>query len=111
MTAHDSAGVPAAPHRAGLTDVRTVIGLLIGFYGIVLLVMGIATESAEDRAKTGDVNANLWAGLGMVVFAVLFVLWAWLRPVIVDPDEVEPPPADEPSRRDLNGRTPSPGEG
>ncbi|BCB76238.1 hypothetical protein GCM10022251_25580 [Phytohabitans flavus] len=80
----------AVPRRAGVSDVRNVIGALIGFYGVVLVVMGVAADSAEDRAKTGDVNANLWAGLAMLVFGVLFVLWAWLRPVIVEPDETEP---------------------
>jgi hypothetical protein len=98
MTDTSDRGRPAAPHRAGLSDVRTVIGLLIGFYGIVLVVMGLFADSAEDRAKTGDVNANLWAGLGMVVFGALFVLWSWLRPVIVDPDEVEPPTDDDTPR-------------
>jgi hypothetical protein len=87
----DGSQRPAAPHRAGISDVRNVIGALIGFYGVVLVIMGIAAESAEDRAKTGDVNANLWAGIGMVLFGVAFVAWAWLRPVIVDPDEIEPP--------------------
>ncbi len=96
MSSQPRDGRPAAPHRAGVSDVRNVIGGLIGFYGIVLVIMGIVAESAEDRAKTGDVNGNLWAGLGMVVFAVIFVLWAWLRPVIVDPDEVEPPNDEHP---------------
>jgi hypothetical protein len=96
MSSQPRDGRPAAPHRAGVSDVRNVIGALIGFYGIVLVIMGIVAESAEDRAKTGDVNGNLWAGLGMVVFAVIFVVWAWLRPVIVDPDEVEPPNDEHP---------------
>jgi len=82
---------PESPHRAGISDIRNVIGALVGFYGIVLLIMGLTAESAEDRAKTGDVNANLWAGLAMLVFGVIFILWAWLRPVVVDPDEVDPP--------------------
>ena len=96
MSNEAGSGRPAAPHRAGVSDVRNVIGALIGFYGIVLVIMGIAAESAEDRAKTGDVNANRWAGIGMLVFGVLFVLWAWLRPVVVDPAEVEPPSDDKP---------------
>ncbi|MDQ7904957.1 hypothetical protein RB614_10530 [Phytohabitans sp. ZYX-F-186] len=96
MSDQHRTGRTAAPHRAGFSDVRTVIGLLVGFYGVVLVVMGIVAESAEDRAKTGDVNANLWAGLAMLVFGILFVLWAWLRPVIVDPDETEPPPDNPP---------------
>ncbi|GAA4466043.1 hypothetical protein [Phytohabitans houttuyneae] len=91
-----SIGRPAAPRRAGFSDVRSVIGLLVGFYGIVLVLMGIFAESAEDRAKTGDVNANLWAGLAMLVFGAIFVLWAFLRPIIVDPTETEPPPDNPP---------------
>lgn len=89
-------GRPAAARRAGLSDVRSVIGLLVGFYGLVLIFMGIFADSAEDRAKTGDLNANLWAGIAMAVFGVVFLLWAWLRPVIVEPDEIEPPPDSSP---------------
>jgi hypothetical protein len=70
-------------HAAGAFDVRNVIAALIGLYGIVLLLMGLFANSAEDRAKTGDVNANLWAGIGMLVFAAAFALWSRLRPVVV----------------------------
>ena len=69
------------PHKAGAYDVRNVIGGLIGFYGIVLLLVAIFGNDAGD--KTGGVNANLWAGLGMVVFGIGFVLWSRLRPVVV----------------------------
>ena len=71
-------------HKAGAFDIRNIIGGLIGFYGIVLVIMGLVSQSADDRAKTGDVNANLWAGIVMVVVAVLFVAWARLRPIVVD---------------------------
>ena len=37
----------------------------IGVYGVILTVMGIFGD--EERDKTGDVNANLWAGLVMLV--------------------------------------------
>ena len=47
MTDASRGGRPAAPHRAGVSDVRNVIGALIGFYGIVLVIMGIVAESAE----------------------------------------------------------------
>jgi len=33
------------------------------------------------------VNANLWAGIGMVVVAAGFALWSWLRPIIVEAPE------------------------
>ncbi len=68
---------------AGAFDVRNVIGGLIGFYGIVLL--RVACFGADEPEKTGGVDANLWAGLGMLLFGAAFVLWSRLRPVVVQP--------------------------
>jgi hypothetical protein len=82
-------------HTAGAYDVRIVIAALIGLYGIVLTVLGAVDYSEADRAKTGDVNANLWAGIAMLVFALAFVLWARLRPVVVDPHQVADDTGDE----------------
>jgi hypothetical protein len=76
-------------HTAGAYDVRTFIGGLIGLYGVVLVIMGLVGGSADDRAKTGHVNANLWAGIVMVLVAVAFLVWVRLRPVVVDEREVE----------------------
>ncbi|WP_395690500.1 hypothetical protein [Nocardioides sp.] len=77
----------ATKQTAGAFDIRNVIAGLIGVYGVILTLVGLFGD--EEADKTGDVNANLWAGLMMVVFAVAFALWARLRPVVV-PDE-EPP--------------------
>src|SRR3954454_7754436 len=90
--AQDDAGQPSAEnrkHTAGAYDVRTVISGLIGFYGIVLTIMGLVADNADDRAKTGDWNANLWAGIVMIIIAVAFALWLFLRPVVVDPVALE----------------------
>jgi uncharacterized membrane protein len=89
-TPSDGRAAPAtgSRHTAGAYDVRTVIAGLIGLYGLVLTVLGIVDYSDADKAKTGDVNANLWAGIGMLVFALAFVLWARLRPVVVDPNAI-----------------------
>ncbi|HEU5038777.1 MAG TPA: hypothetical protein VFT70_17350 [Nocardioides sp.] len=76
---------------AGAFDIRNVIGGLIGAYGVILTLMGLFGDEESD--KTGGVNANLWAGLVMLVFGIAFLLWARLRPVVVDPDEIE---ADRP---------------
>jgi len=81
---HEREQQDEAPHRAGAFDVRNVIGALIGFYGIVLIVMGLVADSTQQRAKTGDVNANLWAGIVMTVVAAGFVVWSRLRPVIIE---------------------------
>jgi hypothetical protein len=71
------------PRKVGAFDIRLVIAALIGFYGIVLIIMGLVVDSAADRAKTGDVNANLWAGLGMAAVAAVFALSVRLRPLII----------------------------
>ncbi|WP_448617911.1 hypothetical protein [Geodermatophilus sp. URMC 65] len=78
-------GQQPRPHRAGAFDVRNVIAGLIGFYGVVLVLMGLFGNSADDRAKTDGFNANLWVGIAMLVFAAAFGLWSRLRPVVVDP--------------------------
>jgi uncharacterized membrane protein len=75
-------------HSAGAYDIRTLIAGLIGFYGVVLVLMGLFDNSADDKAKTGDVNANLWSGIVMVVVGLAFLVWARLRPVVVDEAEL-----------------------
>ncbi|MBB3678465.1 hypothetical protein [Modestobacter versicolor] len=90
--AHDDAGqapAEARKHTAGAYDVRTVIAGLIGLYGIVLTLMGLFANSAEDKAKTGDWNANLWSGIVMIAVALFFAIWLKLRPVVVDPVALE----------------------
>jgi hypothetical protein len=72
-------------HSAGAYDVRLVIAGLIGFYGIVLVLVGLFGETDANRERTGDVDANLWSGIVMVAFALAFLLWTRLRPIVVDP--------------------------
>jgi len=74
-----------AKHTAGAFDVRNVIAALIGAYGVVLVVMAFVGDTTEEADRTGGLDANLWAGIGMLVFAAAFALWARLRPVVVDP--------------------------
>ena len=65
-------------HRAGIFDIRNIIGALLGIDGVIILLVGIFGDAEED--KTGGVNANLWAGLVLVVMSAIFLGWAWLRP-------------------------------
>jgi uncharacterized membrane protein YidH (DUF202 family) len=83
-------------HRAGLFDIRNIIGLLLMIYGVVLLVMGLVATSAQETARAGGINANLWVGIALLVVGGLFVLWAVTRPIVV-PDEIdaEPDPAGD----------------
>lgn len=73
--------MPRNQHTAGAFDIRNVIGGLIGIYGVILTLMGLFGDKELD--KTGGVNANLWAGLAMLAFGIVFLAWARVRPVKV----------------------------
>jgi hypothetical protein len=87
-TAGGSAGSGAGTgsgekHAAGAFDVRNVIAALIGFYGVVLVVVGLVDNDEDALQKTDGFNANLWVGLAMIGFALAFALWSRLRPIVV----------------------------
>ncbi|MBB4688836.1 hypothetical protein [Amycolatopsis jiangsuensis] len=73
------------PHKAGAFDIRLIIALLLGVYGVVLTVLGIAFTSEADKVKAAGVNINLWAGIGLLVVTAVFVLWTVIRPLVVPP--------------------------
>jgi hypothetical protein len=87
-TASKTTSTTEAPHRAGAFDIRTFIALLIGVYGLVLVVAGLVGTSETELDRADGLNINLIAGIGMVVVAVAFVAWARMRPVVV-PEHVE----------------------
>lgn len=93
-TQTDSTQSKSAAHTAGAFDIRNIIGALLGIYGVILTVAGVAGQGGT--AKTGGVNANLWTGLALVVAAVVFLGWARLRPITV-PADVERA-GDDPTR-------------
>ncbi len=76
---------PARPdqrrHRAGVLDIRNIIGGLLATYGVILTLVGLFGD--PETEKTGGTNANLWAGLAMLAVGLAFVAWAKLRPTYV----------------------------
>lgn len=67
-------------------DIRNVIGGLLGLYGLVLLISFLFLDPGID-ASTGqpkDNVYNLYAGIAMVVVAVIFFVWAKVSPVRAD---------------------------
>ncbi|GAB3200775.1 hypothetical protein GCM10027261_33620 [Geodermatophilus arenarius] len=98
-----TSGPTGTKHAAGAFDVRNVIAALIGFYGVVLVLMGLFGNSPAEQDKTGDVNANLWAGLAMLVFAAAFALWSRLRPIVVEAPPDRQDPEDDGSGRTVPG--------
>jgi len=81
--------------RTSAFDIRLIIALLTGIYGVVLTVLGLFVTSADEIDKSAGVNINLWAGLALVVVSLLFVGWARLRPLRV-PEHREDEEADTP---------------
>ncbi|GAB78839.1 hypothetical protein SAMN05421595_0050 [Austwickia chelonae] len=76
-----SRGEEKSTARAAAFDIRNVIGLLMALYGVILTAMGLFGDPA--LAKTGGVNANLYAGLCLLIVGAIFALWAWKRPVVM----------------------------
>ncbi len=74
-----------APHRAGLFDIRVIIGALIGLYGVILVITAFFTSDAQI-AKSDGLNINLWAGVGMLAVSAGFIVWARVRPIVVPVD-------------------------
>jgi hypothetical protein len=82
------------PHKAGLFDIRNIIGAMLSTYGVILTLAGVFGDPEYD--KTGDVNANLWTGLSLLLAGVLFFAWARIRPIVVPADFDRPD--DDPTR-------------
>ena len=74
--------------RFRLFDIRNVVGGLMVVYGVILLIASFGTSDAQ-KAKADGVNANLWVGIVLLVFGILMLAWAVLRPLEVDEDEIE----------------------
>jgi hypothetical protein avisC_12422 len=82
-----------------LADIRVVIGAALGLIGLFLLVCSAFLNGPDEMAKTGDVNANLWSGLGLVVIAGLMTLWWVVSPGGESGDEVAAAPSEDEGER------------
>lgn len=75
-------------------DVRLIIALLMGLYGLVITIMGLGFTTDDEIDRAAGVNINLWAGIGMLAVAAAFLTWAMVRPLRIP--EPAPEPADQP---------------
>jgi hypothetical protein len=75
-----------ATRAANLFDIRRLIGGLFCLYAVILIALGIF-GSHHIKTKAAGVNVDLWTGLGMLVFGVLMLVWAFTRPVRPEPEE------------------------
>jgi hypothetical protein len=63
-----------------LFDLRRIIGGVFVALGLLLTILGLF-DSQEEIDRAAGVNINLWAGLGMLVLGLLFLVWAFARPL------------------------------
>ncbi|SDF25182.1 hypothetical protein [Pseudonocardia oroxyli] len=80
---------PASTTASRLFDLRTILALMFGVYGIVLLVLGLFSTTEADIEKAGGWNINLDTGIAMLVLAIFFLAWVRLRPVKAPAAEIE----------------------
>jgi xanthine/uracil/vitamin C permease (AzgA family) len=86
--------------KANLFDLRRIIGGVFVVYGLLLTILGLF-DSQEEIDKAAGVNINLWAGLGMLVVGILFLVWAFTRPLSEElghSDEPSGPPGSDDER-------------
>ena len=78
----EAADAPPSTTASSLFDLRNVIALLFGVYGVMLTITGIVSgDDPANLAKTGGSNLNLETGIGMLVIGALFVVWVRVRPL------------------------------
>jgi hypothetical protein len=69
-----------AERAANLFDLRRIIGGVFTAWGVLLIVLGLF-DSDEEIEKAAGVHINLYAGIGMLIVGLLFLLWAFTRPL------------------------------
>jgi hypothetical protein len=79
-------------HTAGAFDVRTIIGGLLGVYGLILTGLGLFRATEAELARADGLNINLWAGLGLLLVAAAFLVWVRRRPLVFDEETLEADP-------------------
>ncbi len=76
----EAASESAPSAASSLFDLRTVIAILFGGYGVVLTIMGFFT-GADELNKAGGIDLNLWTGIAMIILSAGFIFWARTRPL------------------------------
>ncbi len=78
---------------ASAFDIRTIIGALLGIYGVILTFLGVFNASDAELEKADGFNVNLVNGLILLGVAAVFIAWAVLKPLVVE--DVPPEALDD----------------
>ena len=65
---------------ANTFDLRRIIAGLFFIYGAILTILGLF-DSDKEIDKAAGVHINLYAGIGMLIFAALMLAWGLWRPL------------------------------
>src|SRR4051795_3264155 len=91
-----------AQKAANLFDLRRILGGLFLIYGAILTILGL-TDTQKEIDKAAGVNVNLYTGLAMIAVAILFLIWAFTRPLSKQLEEAEREKAEWERNRAENG--------
>lgn len=96
MSEKSTAPQATSQQHAGAFDLRNVIGALLGIYGLVLIVCYFFLDPGinPDTDTLKDPADNLYSGLAMLAVAAIMMIWAKLRPIIVDTAAIAPDDGD-----------------
>jgi hypothetical protein len=84
----DTTSSSRAERAANLFDLRRIIGGVFTAWGILLTILGLVGSDAENN-KAAGLNINLIAGVGMLIVGVIFLVWAFTRPLGTELREAE----------------------
>ena len=73
-----------AARAANKFDIRRLIGGLFCLYSLILIALGLFGSHAIKN-KAAGINIDLWTGLGMLVFGMLMIFWAFAGPSCPSP--------------------------
>ena len=77
-----------AERAANLFDLRRIIGGVFLVWGVLLIILGL-TDSEAEANKAAGININLWAGIGLLIVGIVFIVWALTRPLGTELREAE----------------------
>lgn len=66
--------------KATLFDLRTVIAVLFGAYGVLLLIIALVDTTQAELDKAGGIHLNLWTGIAMLLATAVFLVWVRVSP-------------------------------
>ncbi len=89
---HESPDTPTGDQptervKSGAFDVRSIIGTLLGVFGVILLVTALV-KGKGGTPPHGDPDwLNLYVSIGLLLAAAVFIVWARVRPLLVPVEE------------------------